>query len=329
MQTALRYLMMLQHIPRQPQKIDPASLREKLYRQGFDVSVRTIQRDLNELSDVFPLVTDERSKPYGWSFLADSPISLPSLDMPTALAVLLMEQQLKLLLPNAVLRKLQGNFSAARKLLEDTASGYESWQQRVHVVPRGVAVKPAEFQPLVLDAIYQAMEQGMQLQLSYNSRRNGEERKCSASPVGIVHRGAVTYLICQFDGKDDIRQLALQRIISIKVSKARAKLPANFDIRDYLHGARVANGLTNKNARVVLKFSSNVGHHLYETPLNDTQQIQNNGDNLIVSADLKLTDELLWWLLSFGAQVEVIEPKELRDELGSQASAMIKFYQYG
>lgn len=188
-------------------------------------------------------------------------------------------------------------------------------------------MKPAEFQPLVLDAIYQAMEQGMQLQLSYKSRRNGDERKCSASPVGIVHRGAVTYLICQFDGKDDIRQLALQRITSIKVNHKPAKLPANFDIRDYLHGGQVGNKLDNKKARVVLKFSSNVGHHLYETPLNETQQIENDGDNLIVSAELKLTDELLWWLLSFGAQVEVIQPQELREELGSHASAMKQFYE--
>ena len=67
MQNVLRYLMMLRHIPREPQKIDVRTLRQRLIEHGIDVSVRTIQRNLNELSEVFPITTDERSKPYGWS----------------------------------------------------------------------------------------------------------------------------------------------------------------------------------------------------------------------------------------------------------------------
>lgn len=74
MQTVLRYLLMLRHIPKQPQKIDVNTLRERLAEQGVDVSVRTIQRNLVELSEVFPLTTDERNKPFGWSLLADAPL---------------------------------------------------------------------------------------------------------------------------------------------------------------------------------------------------------------------------------------------------------------
>lgn len=75
MQTVLRYLLMLRHIPKQPQKIDVNTLRERLAEQGVDVSVRTIQRNLIELSEVFPLTTDERNKPFGWSLLSDTAIA--------------------------------------------------------------------------------------------------------------------------------------------------------------------------------------------------------------------------------------------------------------
>ena len=80
MQSVLRYLMMLRHVPRQPHKVDAKTLQQRLSEQGIEVSVRTIQRNLVELSEVFPLTTDERSKPYGWSFAQSAP-QLPFLDL--------------------------------------------------------------------------------------------------------------------------------------------------------------------------------------------------------------------------------------------------------
>src|SRR5690554_5982732 len=79
-QSVLRYLMMLRHVPRQPHKIDAKTLQKRLVEQGIDVSVRTIQRNLIELSEVFPLTTDERSKPYGWSIAQGAP-QLPFLSL--------------------------------------------------------------------------------------------------------------------------------------------------------------------------------------------------------------------------------------------------------
>jgi len=81
-QRVMRYLMLLRHIPRQPQKIDVSSLCDKLVTHGIDVSVRTVQRNLVELSEVFPLVADERSRPYGWSIVQDAPL-LPLLSIPS------------------------------------------------------------------------------------------------------------------------------------------------------------------------------------------------------------------------------------------------------
>ena len=61
--TLLRSLQMLQLIPRSPRKIETTKIREFLKEYGFDVSVRTVQRDLIKMSSIFPLVSDERNKP--------------------------------------------------------------------------------------------------------------------------------------------------------------------------------------------------------------------------------------------------------------------------
>src|SRR5690606_36041602 len=60
-------------VPRQPQKIDVKTLQQRLAEHGINVSVRTIQRNLIDLSEMFPLTTDEHSKPYGWSIAEGAP----------------------------------------------------------------------------------------------------------------------------------------------------------------------------------------------------------------------------------------------------------------
>lgn len=62
----IRQWLLLTLLPTKPRRVDAATLEERLRSRGLRVHRRTIQRDLVELATVFPLVSDERSKPYGW-----------------------------------------------------------------------------------------------------------------------------------------------------------------------------------------------------------------------------------------------------------------------
>ena len=73
-QTLIRQHLMLQCIPREPRKIDASSIQDVLDEQGLNISLRTIQRDLIELSRVFPLLSDDRTKPFGWSWQRNADI---------------------------------------------------------------------------------------------------------------------------------------------------------------------------------------------------------------------------------------------------------------
>jgi hypothetical protein len=59
-------------LPRPPRRIDTGSIETRLRERGIDVHRRTIQRDLVELAAVFPIVVDERMKPYGWRWSDDA-----------------------------------------------------------------------------------------------------------------------------------------------------------------------------------------------------------------------------------------------------------------
>ncbi|MDP2805772.1 MAG: hypothetical protein Q8O24_07495, partial [Gallionellaceae bacterium] len=70
--TLLRILTMLRHIPKHPQQITAKVLHERLEEALFKVSKRTVERDLLSLSDIFSLISNERSIPYGWSWSKDA-----------------------------------------------------------------------------------------------------------------------------------------------------------------------------------------------------------------------------------------------------------------
>ena len=70
-ETLHRQWLMLQWIPRHPQRTTARDLAERLAAEGYDVSKRTVERDLDSLSAAFPLVADEREKPFGWSWQRD------------------------------------------------------------------------------------------------------------------------------------------------------------------------------------------------------------------------------------------------------------------
>jgi hypothetical protein len=69
---------MLRDIPRNPRKIDTNALLRQLERAGYAISIRSIQRDLNDISRILPLVADN-GLPQGWWWKADSdPFTCPS-----------------------------------------------------------------------------------------------------------------------------------------------------------------------------------------------------------------------------------------------------------
>lgn len=70
--TIVRQWLVLGMLPRPPRRIDTGSIEARLRDRGIAVHRRTIQRDLLELADVFPIVADERAKPYGWRWAEDA-----------------------------------------------------------------------------------------------------------------------------------------------------------------------------------------------------------------------------------------------------------------
>jgi predicted DNA-binding transcriptional regulator YafY len=328
--TLLRQWTMLRLIPRAPAKIAVKDLQQQLRDADFKVTARTIQRDLIDLSTVFPLLSDDREKPYGWSWQRDaSSFDLPGLSIPDALTLTLVEQHLCNQLPPTALDALRPQFRSAARVLNamDESVTSKAWLNKVRTI---APLQPLQAPALNEDCqrtVYLALMKDLQLTLLYKKRDATQATVYPVvHPLAIVQRGGIIYLVCTFGQYDDIRTLALHRIQDANVIYEKARRAPRFDVDAFI--ASGAFGFLT-GAPIVLRatFQRPVAEHLFETPLAPDQVLESCADGSVhVTATVASTKTLEFWLTGFGAAVEVHSPAPLRAKLRETAMRMAANY---
>jgi predicted DNA-binding transcriptional regulator YafY len=305
----LRQLAMLRIIPKHPNKITAGKIAAKLEVEGFVVTKRTIERDLQGLSSAFPLMSDERSKPFGWSWSADAPaIDLPGLSVNEALTLKLAEQYLTKLMPSHMVQQLTPYFKAASQVLNalESKSQLTSWPDKIAVVLPSQPLIPPSLNASVVEQVEQALLTEMQLQINYQKRGEPNPQTLTVHPLGLILRGQVNYLCVTIFNYQDIVLLPVHRILEAKQLELSANRPKGFNLQSYADSGAL--GFEQKGkAKVKLQFKKSAGLHLYETPLSIDQVITEENDFLIVEATVVLNKQFEWWLNGFGESVSQLE----------------------
>ena len=164
--TVLRQISMLELIPRYPAKTFTNEIKDKLENLGYETTLRTIQRDLHELSRILPIVSDERSQPFGWSWEKDAQgYESPAMDPIQALTFSLAAQYLEPLMPKANFKKNGSFFARAEKvLIGSEKTKLARWRKRVKVVSENMRFKDPKVNLDVRQKIYRAVYEGIQIQ---------------------------------------------------------------------------------------------------------------------------------------------------------------------
>lgn len=320
-ETLLRQWELLRAVPRAPRKIDVGTLMAKLETAGYRISKRTLQRDLNQLSAVFPLISDTRGPAFGWSWSADAPaFDLPTMDGPTALTVRMIEQFIPTLLPPTIRDQLASQFARARAVLDgNPGNALSHWANCVRVVPREMPLLPPKFNNDAVRVVYDALLAGKRFIAEYRSRAAETDaiKSYEVNPLGLVARGTLLYLVCTLWNYQDIRQLALHRVVNATPSEKIISTPEGFDLDRYIEQGEFQYPV-GPMIQFKAKFQLGAAAHLHETPLSEDQTIENlDADHVVVTATVRDTAELEWWLLGLGVSVTVLQPIELRNRLAA------------
>ena len=316
-------------LPRQPLKKSPQALKESLSQIGFEVSVRTIQRDLKTLSSILPLISDERDKPYGWSWHKNAPGLNPAMDPIEALTFSLAEEYLEPIMPSKSFNRLKIFFDRANNVLgEMEKSSIKNWRENVRVVPQWQTLIPPEIQDEAESEIYEALLRGHQIEGYYQKRGQTESEKRIINPLGLVLQGVVHRLICTMDDSPETpRHLPIHRFKKASLTSTKVKKPKDFNIDEFIKSQNIGFLITDKPIDLVAIFQPMAGFHLTETPVAHNQELTLLEDGSYqLKVTLPDTSQLRWWLLGFGQQVEVISPKKLRDHFKEIANKLQDIY---
>ena len=297
-------------------------LKEMLEREGIKISLRTIQRDLNQISERFPIEKNDEI-PQGWRWKSDAPLqSLPNMTSSQAVTFMMVEEHLKHLLPPSLIEEMNPWFDLARQSLS-TQNNVKHWVNRVRIVPATQPLIPPLLDKKAQQVIYEALLQDQQIECIYRTRNN-EDKSYILNPLALVQRGAIIYLVCTRHDKTDVQTFALHRFQSAQLLETQVVHPEKFDLDEYIDsgalGFRFDYNTPTEAVNLKLTMSEKTAQTFYESQLSQDQTITSLKDNMVeVSATVPFTSQLVWWLRSFGQKITHIEPIQVANEVYEKA----------
>jgi predicted DNA-binding transcriptional regulator YafY len=326
-----RHWLMLQEIPRSPNKIDAASIRVKLNQNGYSISKRSVERDLKDLAEtgIFPIEKDDRTKPYGWYWPRNiKPINIPGMDNMTALAYVLLEQHTAELLPASISQCIKPYFQHARAVLDSSNSNnLSTWPDKIRLLNRGPIQKSPPIDEGIASTVQAALLADRKIELLYSPRGSVEPVNYEVSPLALVFKAGVVYLVCTIGGSEKPRLLALHRAVRAYKLASSSEGPEGFDLDEYILEGHLSFTRSKKTINLKAIISDFLVLHLSEQPLSSNQVIDKRRDGFNeISVSLADTDELRWWILSFGVGIEVLKPASLRKEIKATAGSISEMY---
>jgi proteasome accessory factor B len=125
------------------------------------------------------------------------------------------------------------------------------------------------------------------------------------------------YLMGFDESRGAVRTFRLQRIIDLSITPDTFEPPEPATIQEGLERAWgvIAD---QEEVEVVLRFDPAIAALVTETTWHPTERVRHEADGSVIwRARVPGTIEIRRWILGWGAQVEVVEPRDLRDEVAA------------
>ena len=331
MDTLYRRWLILGMIPRHGNSITVARIVERLFEiTNLDaISTRSVQRDLEEMSGKFPIVSQQLGRTLEWSWMEGKQITLPAMDPHTALTFQLVNSYLSPMLPKSSVRYLQPYFRNAAEVLEGNPEfPLSHWLDQVRVMPRSLRMEPPSFQEGVPETVYDALLHKRRISASYRLR--GEKRAKSypeLNPLGLVFVESVIYLVASIKDYPNPVQFLLHRMESAVLLETPVTTPEGFSVQGYIESGEFSYPIGGNKIRFKALFDRDAAAYLHETPLPGTLSLtDHDAESILLEAEIEDSHQLRWWLKGFGAHVEVLEPQQLRREFKEMAASLRALY---
>jgi predicted DNA-binding transcriptional regulator YafY len=292
--------------------------------QRLEVSERTIHRDMEALGAAGIPVVADRGSGGGWRLLEEYRTNLTGLNQAEI-------QALFLTTPPRLLADLGLDKAADAALIKLLAAlpsmarrGAEYAAQRIHVDTGGWR-QSEETVPL-LPTLQEAIWRERRLRLAYE-RNDGASVERLVDPLGLVAKGSLWYLIAAVNG--EIRTYRVSRVRSAELTDEPCQRPPDFDLAAHWEQSSAQFRANLPRYPAVLRVDPAIlprmrseGRYArieYEAPPDAEGWVR---------LEMRFEEEhnACEYVLSYGVQIEVLEPPALRELVVRAAEEVVALY---
>lgn len=286
----------------------------------LEISVATARRDLEALSTAGIPVYPERGRNGGWSLLGGSRTDLSGLTATEAQALFLLVGPAAAIAPDAkaALRKL------VRALPETFRGAAEAAAEAVVIDPAGWGEND-KARPVLVNDLQHAVVRRLKVRLVYGGRRDAEPSERLVSPLGLIDKDDVWYLIAGTDKGQ--RTFRVDRVLEATVTAEAAERPDDFDLSaawakvveemELNRSLLAATVLVQERHLWVMQ--DRLGRHC--------EVLGSPGDGWVrtritAPTPLMIAQHLAGW----GGSIEVLEPPSVQEELARLGAELVSRY---
>jgi len=319
-----------------PSRILYGWLRPKYGRSA--ASAKTMQRGMQRLFEAGHIDGRGQGSARCWRLNPDSaPARVEVKSVELAVALLQLEQFAASQLPPDSLKIMREYCSRSRELLNSHPSfpryvEGRAWLGKAAIIDSGYPLVPPEHDETLMQTLADALYRGQKLALRYQNGAlsTGEPAHYQVSPLALVERGSVLYLVSgrlsRRSGRFTRYLHRIDRIVDAAVTSDPADIDPSFDLERFLRHEHTLLFFPEAPQRITLKvrereFQSRLRHYRLSTD----QVIKETAGGFELTATVRPSLTLRQFLLGLAPDVILVKPAKLRRDLqkilGSAASA--------
>jgi len=163
------------------------------------------------------------------------------------------------------------------------------------------------------------------IEVEYYTLSRDETKRRILDPYHLIYKNGAWYLIAFCHWRKDVKIFRVDRIKDVNETGKTFVIKKSFSLRDYLKNSwQITRG---EEVNVVVRFFPPASRMVREMEWLPTQKITEEKDGAIVfSARVSGLIEIKRWILGYGSQAEVLEPRSLRQEISSEINNILNRY---
>ena len=325
---ALKRYRIIHSVLRRGGKHKSSRITEICNESGIPVSVRTIQKDLNDLAEdtelalFLPIKQDKKTKTY---YYEEIPVNIfPSIELEKeeVNALLFYAKTIRQYQEYPIFNEIS---NAVKKVIENSNIAPQTKElfekETLLETESHYHINGIELIADILDSITKRKV----IEIEYQ-KFNGNSKTHKIKPILLKEDKQMWYILGINIKYDSLITFALDRINDITITNEEFD-PIEFNSSEYFQHSFGITVSEDEPLEVIINFNPKQGNYLRTLPIHKTQEIiEDNNENFKIKVVAKPSYEFYSKIFSYGSDATIISPKPIRERVLKTFEKVINNY---